>query len=70
MTFFQQVFCEFCGIHGKFRRQLTHQVEAGVPAAFVATLPPFVFQPGSKEMFNIKGPDIGEMRHIIIEVQK
>ncbi|KAK3743619.1 hypothetical protein QZH41_017695 [Actinostola sp. cb2023] len=62
-----KVFCEFCGVYGKFRRHLTHQVEPGVPAAFVATLPPFVYTPGAKDMFNIKGPDIGEMRHITIE---
>ena len=63
-----QVFAEFRGTTGKFTRQLTHQMDPAVPSAFIATLPPFQFHSGSTENFNIKGPDIGELMMLIIQV--
>ncbi|KAL9979179.1 hypothetical protein ACROYT_G016801 [Oculina patagonica] len=62
-----KVFAEFRGSTGKFTRQLTHQMDPAVPAAFIATLPPFQFHSGSTEHFNIKGPDVGELIQLIIQ---
>jgi len=63
-----QVFAEFRGTTGKFTRHLTHQMDSAVPSAFIATLPPFQFHSGSTETFNIKGPDIGELIQLTIQV--
>ena len=43
-------------------------MDSAVPSAFIATLPPFQFHSGSTETFNIKGPDIGELIQLTIQV--
>ena len=63
-----EVFAEFRGTTGKFTRQLTHQMDPAVPSAFIATLPPFQFHSGSTEHFTIRGPDVGELIQLIIQV--
>lgn len=62
-----KVFAEFRGAYGKFRKQLTHQLEGNVPSAYIATLPPFMFSPGSKETFSIRGPDVGDLLQLTVE---
>lgn len=41
-----------------------------MPSAFIATLPPFQFHSGSTENFDVKGPDVGELIQLIIQVKK
>ena len=43
-------------------------MDSAVPSAFIATLPPFQFHSGSTETFNIKGPDIGELIQLTVQV--
>lgn len=43
-------------------------MDPAVPSAFIATLPPFQFHSGSTETFNIKGPDIGELIQLTVQV--
>ena len=69
MALCSQVYAEFRGTKCKFRRQFTHQMDPNVPTAFIATLPPFKFHPGSREVFNIKGPDVGELIELTVEVR-
>ena len=64
-----QVFVEFRGTNGKFTRHLTHQRAQGVPSAFIATLPPFKFHSGSTETFDVKGPGIGELIQLTVQVK-
>ena len=40
-----------------------------MPSAFIATLPPFQFHSGSTENFDVKGPDVGELIQLIIQVK-
>lgn len=44
-------------------------MDSAVPSAFIATLPPFQFHSGSTETFTVKGPDIGDLIQLIIQVQ-
>jgi len=44
-------------------------MDSAVPSAFIATLPPFQFHSGSTENFSVKGPDIGELIQLIIQVR-
>lgn len=43
-------------------------MDPAVPSAFIATLPPFQFHSGSTEHFTIRGPDVGELIQLIIQV--
>lgn len=44
-------------------------MDSAVPSAFIATLPPFQFHSGSTENFDVKGPDVGELIQLIIQVK-
>jgi len=43
-------------------------MDPAVPSAFIATLPPFQFHSGSTEDFTIRGPDVGELIQLIVQV--
>lgn len=44
-------------------------MDSAVPSAFIATLPPFQFHSGSTENFDVKGPDLGELIQLVIQVK-
>jgi hypothetical protein len=70
MLFYYQVFIELKGSKGIIGKTRLFRKPEGIKTNSYLHEPQFSFKPGSEETFTIRGPEIGDVKVINVEVNK
>ena len=64
-----QVFVELKGSKGIIGKTRLFRKPEGIKSGLYSYEPPFSFKPGSEETFTVRGPDIGDIKILNVEVR-
>ena len=64
-----QVFIELKGSKGIIGKTRLYHKPEGIKSNSYLYEPPFSFKPGSEETFTVRGPDIGDLKFLNVEVK-